>query len=442
MIHRTTLVVLAACLAACGSNSNGNADDASSRDAGSSDGTSNGTGGDDSTGSSSTSDGGDGSTSNQPPANATVRVHYPEGKKSTEMGLVGEATSLDPKIPKPMTKAGANTWEFALGVIASDVHVTPVFGDKSARGPAYVVHPGQTLDVYPHFFEREGEITTRWPNFKSKVHPEADGGGRPIQVYLPPTYLENTEARFPVVYMTDGQIVFGMTNPSLGTTAAVAVFGDMQVDEIMDAASESGTIAEAIIVGINTPINVDPSDPQHDRALEMTPTQAVDPTGTVKESGKGPEFVAMIVEELKPLVDSELRTRPEREQTFMSGASLGGLMTLYAGNMHGDVLGGVASFSGSVWWDDAYMVKQVQATKLGAKQASKVYADVGDAEIGDNGETFQVDDNKAIFQAYAKIGYVDGQTLKTFVAPGGTHDGNSWTKRVPGAFAFLLGAGR
>lgn len=442
MTHRTTLVVLATCLAACGSNSNGGADAPSPDGQGTSDGTSNGGGSSDTSDTSAPPDGGSSSNESPVPANATVRVHYPEGKKSTEMGLVGEAAPFDPKTPKPMTKVSANTWEFPLGVIASDVKVTPVFGDKSARGPAYTVHPGQTLDIYPHFFEREGEVTTRWPNFVSKIHPEPDGAGRPIQVYLPPTYLENTEARFPVIYMTDGQIVFGMTNPSLGTTAAVAVFGDMQVDEIMDSAAESGTIAEAIVVGINTPINVDLSDPQHDRALEMTPTKAVDPTGTVNDSGKGPEFVEMIAKELKPFVDSELRTRPEREQTYMSGASLGGLMTLYAGNLYGDVFGGVASFSGSVWWDDAYMVKRVQASTLDAKQSSKVYADVGDAEIGDNGESFQVDDNKAIFQAYAAIGYVEGKTLKTLVAPGGTHDGGSWTKRVPGAFAFLLGAGR
>lgn len=376
-------------------------------------------------------------------AKGVVRVHYPEGKG--DIALTGDHAPLT-ETPTPMTKVGANTWELDLGLISSDVAVHPTLGGTPSRGPAYTVHPGQTLDVYPHFVESKGKVSTLYPAFESKVHPLKDNPSRHIQVYLPPTYLENTEARFPVLYMTDAQIVFGTSNPAEDTApVAVAYFGDMLIDETMDAASETGAIAEVIIVGVDTPI-VSGTDPLHDRVLEMTPTVITkDPTGAAVpagSTGEGPQFMEMIVSELKPKVDADLRTIPGRDTTFMSGASLGGLMSLYAGEVHGDVFGGgIVSFSGSAWWDDTYIVKLVQKNPKGPNLPAKIYADVGDQEVTDT-DTSQVDDNKLLFKALADAGYVEGQTLKTLVAPGAKHTGSDWAKRVPDAFAFALGKGR
>lgn len=212
--------------------------------------------------------------------------------------------------------------------------------------------------------------------------------------------------------------------------------GDMKVDEALDAGFADGTIGEAIVIAIDSPVSP-PPDTMMDRALELTPTNATDPTGTVKKSGNGPRFVSMIVDELKPMVDTELRTRAGAESTFMMGASLGGLMAVWAGATRGDVFGGVASFSGSTWWDESLVVRLVEKPASGAKTAARAYADVGSAEVQGSDDRM-IAANRALFTAYETAGYVPGKTLATRIEPGAEHRGADWAKRVPSALAFLV----
>ncbi|WP_394827925.1 alpha/beta hydrolase [Pendulispora albinea] len=367
-------------------------------------------------------------------ARTTVRVHYPAAAHTL--------TLTTDRAPVATTDRDNDTREFSFADVSGALSVKPMLGDVPARGPHYTVRAGQTLDIYPHFFEKRGRVSTRWPHFKSKVHPQPGGMGRPIEVYLPPSYEENPTARFPVIYMMDSQIVFG--NSILGTT----VMGDMLVDEAMDAAAESGAIAESIVVGIVSPISPCILDPMEDRNLELTPTKAVDPTGSVRKSGDGPKFVSMLVNELKPLVDRELRTRPARESTFIGGASLGGLMSVYAGVTRGDVFGGIVSLSASAFWDERVAARMVRSAKTGPNQTLKVYADIGGGEVYPDTDIkdMMVVTNEDLFQAYADAGYVEGKTLMALVTPvrepGKEHNGKHWAKRIPSALAFVVGPGR
>ncbi|WP_394840976.1 hypothetical protein LZC95_28360 [Pendulispora brunnea] len=365
---------------------------------------------------------------------ATVRVHYPVGARAL--------TLTADHAPVSGQNVGDDTWEFVFDDVASALSVKPVLDGTPARGPNYTALAGRTVDIYPHFFDQKGSVSTRWRNFKSNVHPQPFGAGRPIEVYLPPSYEENTKARFPVIYMMDSQIVFG--NSILGT----ALMGDMKVDEQLDAAAEAGTIAESIVVGILSPVSLNLSDPMEARNLELTPTKAADPTGSVKKSGDGPKFIAMLVDELKPLVDSELRTKPARESTFIGGASLGGLMSVYAGVTRGDVFGGIVAMSSSAFWDNRIAARMVREAKTGPKQTLRVYADIGGGEVYPDTDIkdMMIVTNKDLFQAYADAGYVEGTNLMTQVTPvmepGKEHNGKYWAMRVPTAFAFVVGAGR
>lgn len=389
---------------------------------------------------------GDGSSLSDDPAKpATIRVHYLSEKYKGSMGITGEQTPLDPAHPQPMTSVGDDTWEYPLGVLSTPVHVTPWLDDQKALGPDYVVRPGQALDVYPHFHRTKGSVDIRWEEFHSAIFPCPCGYDRPIEVYLPPTYLENTAARFPVFYMMDSQIAFGTS------TIAQLGFGDMLVDEAIDDAAASGAFPEVIVVGVRSLLKpgLDLTTIMEWRNYELTPTSwGGDPTGqlTAQTSGGGAAFLEMIVKELKPLADKELRTKPERENTYISGSSLGGLMSLYAGVWHGDVFGGIVSFSGSAWWDDEKIVQMVaESAAPGAveKRTSRVYASVGDAEDPDGKvDTLMLPANEHLFEAYEKAGYVKGQTLTTEVVKGGQHHGDTWSKLVPVGFAAVLGPGR
>src|SRR5207253_960181 len=101
-----------------------------------------------------------------------------------------------------MTDAGDDTFVYETDAITAATEWKPLLDDTTwSRGPNYVVKPGETLDVYPHFTTAAGTVTKKWPAF----HSTTLGNDRDVWVYLPPTYLENARAKMPVVYMHDGQ---------------------------------------------------------------------------------------------------------------------------------------------------------------------------------------------------------------------------------------------
>jgi predicted alpha/beta superfamily hydrolase len=115
------------------------------------------------------------------------------------------------------------------------------------------------------------------------------GNDRGLWIYLPPAYDENPTARFPVVYMHDGQNLF---NPA-------TAFGGQPwyAQDALNHGAEIGSIREAIVVGVeNTPDRIDEYTPSRD-AGRMA-------------GGRGALYLRMLIEEVKPLIDRSYRTRP------------------------------------------------------------------------------------------------------------------------------------
>jgi predicted alpha/beta superfamily hydrolase len=341
------------------------------------------------------------------PSMTVVRVHYPAGAK--HLAIRGSVTPLDWNTGKPMTSGSDDTWSFTSSTVSGTLEFKPLLDDTTwSRGPNYVVQAGQSADVYPHFNITKGEVTKRWPSFSSTLL----GNTRAVWVYLPPTYLENVRAKFPVIYMHDGQNLF---DPSLA-------FGGNPwwAQNAVDAAAESGAFAEAIIIG---PENT------ADRIAEYTPT--ADPQ---YGGGKGMLYLRMLAEELKPKVDGELRTIPDREHTVILGSSLGGLISSYAGTVKADTFGLVGAMSPSTWWDNKVLLTKV-AMSPATPRPLRVYIDSGDSGTSNDDK-----DNTALLaQAYRTLGYSDGTTLKYVVQPGATHSEVYWSQRLPEALKFLVG---
>lgn len=367
----------------------------------------------------------------QTPANvpARVRVHYPAGSKT--IGLEGERAPLDPAKPKPLAKGPGDTWELEVGVLTAPLSVTPTLDDVRARGPAYVVRPGATLDIYPHFVATKGTVSARWPAFTSQ---KRAGTTRAVRTYLPPSYEENSVARYPVVYVHDGQYAF-----STGGPAQTAIAGTMRIDVAMNDGIDSGAVAEAIVVAVDN--SSDLFDVQgKKRIVEMTPTADPEHAG----SGKASEYVAMILDEIKPMVDKDLRTRPDRASTYMMGSSLGGLVSAYAASARGDVVGAFASMSGSIWWDDHWIVGETKKSVAGPNKPLRVYVDYGETEQSEPTQTdMLVAPTNAFLKVHTDAGFVKDQTLAFVLgAKGQKHDNAAWAARMPGALSFLVGRGR
>ena len=163
----------------------------------------------------------------------------------------------------------------------------------------------------------------RYPGFRSEIL----GLERRIWVYLPPTYDEEPERRFPVLYMHDGQNVFD------GATSYIAG-KEWEADETAERLIEEGRIEPLIIVAVDHAGVA--------RVEEYTPT--ADRRG---RGGKVDQYGRMLVEELKPWVDETFRTRPGREDTGIAGSSYGGLASVWVGLTHADVFGKIAALSTS-----------------------------------------------------------------------------------------------
>ena len=68
------------------------------------------------------------------------------------------------------------------------------------------------------------------------------------------------------------------------------------------------------------------------------------------------EYLRFVVEELKPFVDSNYRTKPGRDDTMMMGSSMGALISLYGVIEYPDVFAGAACVS--THWPSSMMVRQ------------------------------------------------------------------------------------
>ena len=118
----------------------------------------------------------------------------------------------------------------------------------------YAAKAGQTVDIYPRFYVEQGTVT-RIDNWWSNLLQNE----RPIYVYTPPSYLEQTGESFPVIYMHDGQNLFDAyaADSFSGTT--------WSTDTSLDQGASDGSIREAIVIGIGNTGN---------RTWEYTPNDS------------------------------------------------------------------------------------------------------------------------------------------------------------------------
>ena len=432
------------CFGACSSSSDGAS--ASGSDAGTT-GTDDGGNGDDAStngdaGSGTTDAGSDAGGPKLPAGTALLRVHYPASTHA--LTVRGSAGGLDWTTGKALVGSG-DTFTITLTGITTPVEFKPLLDDTTwSLGPNYHVASQETLDVYPHFTTVNGQVQTLIASFHSTVLDD----DRAIYAYLPPSYAENTDATYPVVYMHDGQnlwaahpeLAFGATwnvdtafdaaanagtcssGGSVGWSAQPLGGAPVKCTGDSDCASnECRTFPEAIVIGVAN---------DADRIYEYTPTTDPDTAG----GGGADLYVRMLVEELKPTIDGMLRTRPEAASTTLSGSSLGGLVSAYAGLKHPEVFGRIAAISPSSWWNNGVIITDIGTTLAAPNRPLVVYVDSGSGTADDQADT----DNLAA--AYLALGYVQGTTFDHVVQTGASHSETYWAQRFPGAMQFVLGA--
>lgn len=235
---------------------------------------------------------------------------------------------------------------------------------------------------------------------------------RNILVYLPPGYGEDLERHYPVLYMHDGQNLV-IEEDAFGGVVWAA-------DETAQEMIVSGLVEPLIIVGIyNTPHRLD----------EYTHVKAV--RGKMRgQGGKADKYGRMMIEELKPFIDTEYRTKPEREFTGLGGSSLGGLVSLYLALKRPDVFSRVAVVSPAVWWANNQIIRD--AALIAERLPLRIWLDIGKREGSQI--KHQV---RALKEILLANGWKMDEDLAYFEIPDARHEESAWAQRFGEVLKFL-----
>lgn len=237
---------------------------------------------------------------------------------------------------------------------------------------------------------------------------------RDITVYLPPGYGTDPPRRYPVLYLHDGQNLFDPASAVGGVPWAA----DRSAQEVI----LSGRVEPLIIVGID-----------HSglgRINEYTPVKT--DSGKMKgHGGLADTYGRMLIEEIKPFIDREYMTKPEREFTGMGGSSLGGLVTFYLGLKRPDVFSRLAVMSPSAWWANNHIIRE---TALVAERIPlRIWLDIGKHE--GSRIKHQV---RALKEILLANGWKNGEDFAYFEIPGARHEEAAWAARFGNVLEFLF----
>lgn len=244
---------------------------------------------------------------------------------------------------------------------------------------------------------------------------------RGLRIYLPAAYDAEPERRFPVLYMHDGQNLYDGRDASFGVA--------WEVDDTVDDLTARGVIEPVIVVGVdNTP----------DRTSDYTPSSDPDWGG----AGNAAAYGRFLVHELKPWIDTHLRTRCGRADTAVAGSSLGGLVSLFLLKTHPQVFGRVGSFSPSLWWNGREALGWAGELADALGDDGRLWIDGGNRERGGDddldGRRSVLANTHTLTRALlaqgvaplAGLGYLESNTDQ--------HDEAAWARRLPVALAWLL----
>lgn len=241
-----------------------------------------------------------------------------------------------------------------------------------------------------------------------EYHRNFSGSGikaRDIVVWLPPEYSSESDRRYPVLYMHDGQ---NIVDPS---TSSFQV--DWQIDEAADSLIKQKLIEPLIIVGIyNTP----------QRNNEYS------------ENDTGYAYMNFIVDSLKPFIDRNYRTKPDRQNTANGGGSLGGLISFILAWQYSEIFSKAFCFSPAFKIDRYNFVDNVLSYS-GKKKEINLFICNGDDELDTRLQT-GVDE---MLNALTKNGYKERTDFYYVKAKNSQHGERDWSKNIPRALIYLFG---
>ncbi len=278
-------------------------------------------------------------------------------------------------------------------------------------------------------------IVERFENFASiYVNP------RNIDVWLPANY--DKQKKYAVLYMHDGQ---GLFDASITWNHQ-----SWDIDDAITSLVAAHKIKDVIVVGIWNGQTTRHAEYFPQKAFEQisisemdTVTAQLQRASRTKESFKpiSDNYLKFLVTELKPFIDKNYSTQVNKENTFIAGSSMGGLISMYAICEYPTIFGGAACMS--THWPGSFEMQNnpipdafvnYMRKNLPNPKQHKIYFDYGDQTLDALYPPLQ---QKVDVVMKAK-GYSEKNWMTKFF-PGDNHSELSWSKRVPIPLEFLLG---
>ncbi len=253
--------------------------------------------------------------------------------------------------------------------------------------------------------ENEGKEKRKMTERFEIIAPLPYGGSetRFAYIYLPKSYFNEPNRRYPVLYMFDGHNVFFDEDATYGKSWGMEDFMNRSRIQMIICAVECS------------------HDPDNGRLKEYAPfTFRNSQLGIIE--GRGKMTMDWYVNELKPAVDENFRTRPGREYTYIAGSSMGGLMTLYALMEYNHIFSKGAALSPSLWTDFQKIKAMISRAKL--DPYTVLYMDYGSEEFSYHRSM------RRIFGECTSLLMQKGVLLDSRIVPGGNHSEASWEKQL------------
>lgn len=227
---------------------------------------------------------------------------------------------------------------------------------------------------------------------------------RRAYVYLPESYHYDHEKRYPVLYMFDGHNVFFDSDATYGKCWGLKEYMDYTNTQMIIAAVECN------------------HSPDNGRLSEYSPFSFTDPK-TGKVIGRGQVTMDWMVNTFKAEIDRTYRTLPDRENTYIAGSSMGGLMSLYAVMEYNQYFSRAAALSPSVWLAVGKIEKMIKEAEIGPDTV--VYMDYGSREIRHHANM------EKQFRKVTSLLLEKRVMLDSRIVPGGDHCEASWERQIP-----------
>jgi enterochelin esterase-like enzyme len=259
-----------------------------------------------------------------------------------------------------------------------------------------------------------------------------------VVIWLPPGY-DASKRRYGTVYMHDGQNLFDPARSNFNKVWAA--------DKSALRLIASGKTPPFIIVGID--------HPGEDRGRQYMPQamlSLLSPALRKKLASQGngkpiisDAYLKFIVEELKPRIDREYRTKRGRKHTAIAGSSMGGLISLYAITRYPKTFGVAGAVSTHLplanpnWsaeerGDIMAGWRAYVDCELGKPAGRRIWFDHGTETL----DAFYQPYQENLDAALVAKGWKKGRDFSSRAYDGTPHDENAWAARMDDIFGWML----